>query len=82
MNDTVVIDGSVSLTKVMDGDVGVVVISSGEAPRYEGPYDVIPRLYDQSLDTNGKLMRDDVTVYEIPITRTSNPEGGQTVLIG
>ena len=82
MNDTVVIDGSVSLSKVMDGDAGVVVISSGDAPRYDGDYDVTPRLYIQSLDTNGKLMRDDVTVYEIPITRTSNPEGGQTVLIG
>ncbi len=49
---------------------------------YDGAYEVIPRLYAQSLDTDGKLMRDDVTVYEIPVTRTTNPHGGQTVLIG
>lgn len=49
---------------------------------YGGSYEVTPRLYVQSLDTDGKLMRDDVTVYEIPVTRTTNPHGGQTVLIG
>ena len=50
--------------------------------RYGGPYEVTPRLYAQSLDTDGKLMEDDVTVYEIPVTRTTNPTGGLTVLIG
>lgn len=49
---------------------------------YEGPYAVTPRLYDQYLETDGKLMEDDVTVYEIPVTRTTNPTGGLTVLIG
>ena len=52
------------------------------APEYEGPYEITPRLYAQSLDTDGKLMEDDVTVYEIPVTRTTNPTGGLTVLIG
>jgi len=49
---------------------------------YGGPYEVTPRLYAQSLDTEGKLMTDDVDVYEIPISRTTNPTGGLTVLIG
>ena len=52
------------------------------APTYTGDYDVTPRLHAQSLDTDGKLMEDDVTVYEIPITHTTNPTGGLTVLIG
>ena len=52
------------------------------APPYEGEYEVTPRLYAQYLDTDGKLMNDDVTVYEIPVARTSNPQGGLTVLIG
>lgn len=52
------------------------------APSYEGDYEVTPRLYAQSLDTDGKLMEDDVTVYEIPISHTTNPTGGLTVLIG
>lgn len=49
---------------------------------YGGEYEVTPRLYEQYLDTDGKYMEDDVTVFEIPITRTSNPYGGQTVVIG
>lgn len=51
-------------------------------PHYDGEYEVTPRLYEQSLETNGKLMDNNVTVFEIPITRTTNPTGGQTVLIG
>jgi hypothetical protein len=39
-------------------------------------------MYAQTLDTDRKLMADDVTVYEIPVTRTSNPQDGVTVLIG
>lgn len=49
---------------------------------YHGEYEVTPRLYEQYLDTNDKYMNDDVTVLEIPITWTTNPYGGQTVLIG
>ena len=49
---------------------------------YGGSYEVTPRVYAQSLDTDGKLMSDDVTVHEIPVTRTSNLQGGLTVLIG
>ena len=49
---------------------------------YDGDYEVTPRLYSQSLETDGKLMEDNVTVYEIPVTTTTNPHGGQTVLIG
>lgn len=51
-------------------------------PAYDGAYEVTPRLYPQYLDTDGKLMTDDVSVYEIPISRTTNPTGGLTVLIG
>lgn len=53
-----------------------------EGDPYEGTYEVTPRVYAQSLETDGKLMSDDVTIYEIPVTRTSNPQGGLTVLIG
>ena len=52
------------------------------APYYEGDYEITPRLYQQSFDTDGKLMQDDLTVYEIPVARTTNPTGGLTVLIG
>ena len=65
------------------GISGVLTIPSAVgATVYDGSYEVTPRLYAQSLDTDGKLMEDDVTVYEIPISHTTNPTGGLTVLIG
>lgn len=53
-----------------------------EGDEYEGPYTVTPSFSEQTLATNQKLMLDNVTVYEIPVTRTSNPQGGLTVIIG
>lgn len=54
----------------------------GDIPEYAGEYEVTPRLNEQILPTQNTRMRDDVTVHEIPITRTSNPQDGLTVLIG
>ena len=62
----------------MDVDIGHPVATNP----YDGAYDVTPRVYAQTLETQGKSMSDDVTVYEIPVTSTSNPQGGLTVLIG
>ena len=59
-----------TVVKVYDGDP------------YEGSYNITPRLTSQTFATNHKLMIDDLTVEEIPIVKTSNPQGGQTVLIG
>ena len=53
-----------------------------EAPTYEGPYTVVPKLTRKKLETSGMLMRDDVTVKEIPVTYTSNLYDGKTVIIG
>ncbi len=49
---------------------------------YTGPYEVTPTFSDQTLDTDTKAMIDDVLVHEIPVTYTTNPYGGKTVLIG
>ena len=49
---------------------------------YEGPYDVIPRVYQQILETKDKVMNDDVTVEIIPLTKTLNHSNGYTVTIG
>ena len=50
---------------------------------YTGNYEVTPVLFDeQELLTRNKLMTDNVTVHEIPITTTTNPYGGRTVVIG
>lgn len=52
-----------------------------DADEYAGPYDVVPRLAAQTLETAQKLMLDDVTVEGIPSYRTTNVGGGFTVVI-
>lgn len=76
------ITGYVDSAPHLDGDVGhgTYVVS---VPPYEGDYEVTPRLYDPvTLATENKRMLDDLTVREIPVTITSNVQGGKTVVIG
>lgn len=50
---------------------------------YDGDYIVKPKPYDdQTLETEGLLMTDDVTVLKIPYYETSNIADGLTVYIG
>lgn len=52
------------------------------SPQYDGEYVVIPKSYDQNLETKGLRMKDDVLVQEIPYFETTNESGGYTVIIG
>ena len=56
-----------------------VNIVSGDP--YEGPYVVVPKIIDQTLETKDKLMEDDVLIREIPYYETSNIQNGVTVYI-
>ena len=51
-------------------------------PEYTGDYEVTPHFSEQYLLTSGKRMVNDVTIHEIPVVRTTNPYGGQTIVIG
>lgn len=65
----------------LEFEIDAAVIKNYE--KYEGTYEVIPILYDdQVLETKKKVMMDDVTVKPIPVVSTTNPYGGQTVVIG
>lgn len=70
------------------GDEGDIILEdsyAGGIPYdfYNGPYNVRPILYNgQKLETKQKILTDDVTVEAIPVTTTTNPHGGQTVVIG
>ena len=50
--------------------------------KYEGSYEVTPRLAEQKLLTAKKLMADNLVVREIPITCVTNASGGNTIIIG
>ena len=71
----------VSMSDVSIPMRAAVGYTSGGVP-YPGEYEVTPRFSEQVLQTNGFVMRDDVTVHEIPVTETTNPYGGKTILIG
>ena len=64
------------------GDVDIQYIVGHSYPTYEGEYVVIPKVYSQLLETNAKVMTDDVTVTEIPKSEVPNAFNGLTVTIG
>lgn len=52
------------------------------AEAYDGSYEVDPDWMEQTLQTSGKRMENDVTVNAIYKAETSNPAGGITIFIG
>ena len=67
---------------LLKADIGEVFFITKEADEYAGPYDVIPRVWPQLLQTKDKLMIDNVMVEAIPLTKVINPSNGYTVTIG
>ena len=90
MERTVVIDGDVSLVNFIDGEISLINVIDGEIDKvfhvdshsaYGGPYTVIPKAYeDQTLQTENKLMLENVLVTEVPKYEVSN-EYGKTIYI-
>lgn len=61
----------------------LVVPNTPELEVYDGTYEVTPLIAEEvTLETDGKLMRGDVTVHEVPNYQTSNAAGGITFYIG
>lgn len=67
--------GSASIT-------GTISKTPVKEVEYLGPYVIDPTFEDRTLNTNQKIMTDDVTVKAIAVSRTSNTSGGITVYIG
>lgn len=53
-----------------------------EIERYTGDYQVTPTASGKTLETNQKLMTDDVTIQAIPFSSVGNNSGGKTIYIG
>lgn len=49
---------------------------------YDGEYIVNPNFVEQILETKYKMMKDDVVIEPITVSKTTNPSGGNTVYIG
>lgn len=53
----------------------------GRLPNYNGNYTVIPKTYEQTLETENKSMVDDVVIEKIPYSVVENASGGNTINI-
>lgn len=73
--------GNVYYKKPIEITGNVVIGSDKTFDIYTGEYEVIPKVYEQVLETDQMLMVDDVTVKEITFTKVSN-EKGLTAHIG
>ena len=60
----------------------ITIIDPEKAEHYTGDYVVDPTFETQTLETQNKLMDNDVVVNPIEVSRTTNPSGGTTVYIG
>lgn len=81
-------EATLQLPPITDDDEGKVLTAMGGKPIwkelqiYDGEYEVVPDITEQSLQTSQKFMEDNVTIKEIPYSETSNTSGGNTVYIG
>lgn len=76
-----VLQGRLQAVNAVHGMSGVIR-HSDTTPYYTGDYEVNPAAYDQSLETKGLRMKDDIIVNQIPYYETTNESGGYTVIIG
>lgn len=60
----------------------VRTIGAEGADLYEGGHEVTPSFAEQTLDTGGKIVLEDLLVRPIPVERVANPSGGYTIIVG
>ncbi len=61
---------------------GEVTVYVPDVEVYDGPTEATPKRARQTLHTAGKLLRENITIEEIPYSETVNSAGGITVNIG
>lgn len=59
-----------------------IVEKAPEYPDYDGPLEVRPASYEQKFLTKYTVLRNDLTVQQIPVHKVTNPSGGYTITIG
>lgn len=70
------------LNMVLEKVTIITDIIGADVEEYKGSCQIVPKFEEQVLPTCKKVLRDDVVIKEIPITKVSNTSGGNTVIIG
>ena len=70
------IEGDCDLTSMVEGDPDVLVVEGGGQtyPHYSGSYTVNPSTSQQVLQTDGKVMDDDVTIEAVQAGSATTPQ--------
>ena len=80
-----ILDSTVNVAvpdEVVNVEIMTPVVRVGGGPIYTGDYEVTPLAWeDQTLETEGKEMLQNVTVFKVPKWDTANPSGGRTCYI-
>lgn len=67
MSDTVVLDGALSLTNVIDGQAGTVIkVVQHDLPVYTGETVITPSTTEQVLTTAEKVVTRNIVINPIP----------------
>lgn len=82
IGETQVIEASLNGPNNIEAEVTIPRVIVEPYDQYDGPYSLVPRFYEQKLETKNKTLIDDVTVEVIPAHEVTNPAGGLTVTIG
>lgn len=70
-----------TLEKSSNSVTGEVRIPFGEYEIYSGSTEVTPSFFEQTLQTEGKVVNKDIKVFQIQTYETSNEFGGLTFII-
>lgn len=63
-------------------EISVESGTGGMYPYYDGEYQFVPKTTEMIIPTRQKSMKEDLTIFQIPYSEVSNPEGGSTITIG
>ena len=67
MSDTVVLDGALSLTNMLDGQAGTIIkVMEHDLPVYTGQTEITPSTTEQVLATAEKVVTRNIVVNPIP----------------
>jgi uncharacterized protein YaaQ len=72
---------AIKLVDKKSGNVNLTAPSGNTYPLYAGETTVIPKVEKQELETKNTILKENITVVEIPYTEVSNVIGGTTIVI-
>ena len=78
MRPTVILQGAVREEINLVGQVSI----QKEYEVYKGPHEFTPKIEKQIVETEDKVVHENITVDGIPYYEVSNEKGGVTVIIG